>query len=65
MGISLKAARVNAKLTQKEASKKLGVSVSTIVSWEKEPEKVSALMQKKIEETYGIPIDKIIFLPED
>ena len=33
--ISLKAARVNAGLTQKEAAKKLNVSQKTLCSWEK------------------------------
>ena len=35
MKISLKAARVNADLTQQEAADKLGVSKHTIVNWER------------------------------
>lgn len=34
MQISLKAARVNASLTQKQAAQKMGVDVSTIINWE-------------------------------
>lgn len=34
MQISLKAARVNAGLTQKEASKAIGINVSTMIKWE-------------------------------
>lgn len=35
MQITMKAARVNAKLTQKEVAEKLGVSRVTIIHWEK------------------------------
>ena len=34
MQISLKAARVNAHLLQREAAEKIGVNTSTLVSWE-------------------------------
>lgn len=40
--ISIKAARVNAGYTIVEAAKRLGISPSTLVSWEKNPEKISA-----------------------
>lgn len=33
--ISLAAARVNAKMTQRELANKMDVSVNTIISWEK------------------------------
>lgn len=35
MAWSLKAARVNAGMTQKESAKALGVSEKTVVNWEK------------------------------
>lgn len=35
--ISLKAARVNAELNQQEAAELLGIDVSTLIRWEKEP----------------------------
>lgn len=35
MLISLKAARINAGLTQMEAAKRIGVTESTLISWEK------------------------------
>lgn len=35
MAWSIKAARVNAGLTQKEAAKALGVSETTVIKWEK------------------------------
>ena len=34
MKISLKAARVNADLTQQEAADKLGISKHTVINWE-------------------------------
>ena len=65
MQISLKAARVNAGLTVKEASKKLGVSHSTLIKWEKEPWIVNPITQAGIGEVYKIPIDFIDFRPKN
>ncbi len=59
--ISLKSARVNADLTLIEACKKLGVSKSTLIKWEKEPGLVNPMVQSKISKVYGIPIDNIRF----
>lgn len=61
--ISLEAARVNAKLTQKELADKLGVSNSTIVNWENGRTEPSLTQLKKISELSGIPMD-FIFVPE-
>ncbi len=61
MSISLKAARVNAGLTIKEASKELGISHSTLIKWEKEPWKVNPEKQDVICKTYDIPIDFVDF----
>lgn len=63
--ISLKAARVNANLTIKEAAKKLGIAVGTLVKWEREPWNISALYQGKISEVYSISIDSINFFYTD
>lgn len=62
--LTLKAARVNAKLTQTEAAEKIGCSVSTLKNWEngrtfpKQPhiEKMCAL--------YGVSFDNINFCTE-
>ncbi len=62
--ISLKAARVNAGLTIAEAAERLGIAKSTLVAWEKNPEKISAVNQDKIGRVYGISTDNIIFLPK-
>lgn len=63
--ITLKAARVNAGYTIKEAAKQLEISPSTLISWEHNPGKVSAYRQNKISEAYKISTDNIIFLPQD
>ena len=59
--ISLKAARVNANLSQQEAAKKLGISPCTLIKWEHNPEVVPPYKQKNISEAYGISIDWIFF----
>lgn len=63
--ITLKAARVNAGLTLNEAAKLLGIARTTLVSWEKNPEKISALYQGKISDVYNIDTDNIIFLAQN
>lgn len=59
--ISLAAARVNARLTQREVAKKLGVTTNTIVAWEKSRREPSVTQAKVLAETYGMPFDSIIF----
>lgn len=59
--ISLAAARVNARLTQREVAKKLGVTTNTIVAWEKNRREPSVTQAKALAETYGMPFDSIIF----
>ena len=65
MKITMKAARVNARLTQENAAKKLGIAASTLIKWEKRPDRIPAYRQKSIAETYSMPIDSIIFLPTE
>ncbi len=60
--ITLEAARVNAHLTQGEAAEKLGVTVQTILNWEKGRSEPTISQGRRIEEVYGIPIENI-FLP--
>ena len=59
--ISLAAARVNARLTQREVAKKLGVTTNTIVAWEKNRREPSVTQAKALAETSGMPFDSIIF----
>ena len=63
MGITLKAARVNKGLTQKEAAKKLGVSESTLICYEKGRRFPDVSQLKAIEDLYGVSYNDLIFLP--
>lgn len=63
MQITLKAARMNVSLTQREAAAKIGVTVDTIGNWERAKSFPDALQIKKIEEVYGVSYDNLIFLP--
>lgn len=63
MCITLKAARVNAGLTQKNAAQRLGVSEETIRNYERGKSFPDVPVLRRIEEVYGVPYDKIIFLP--
>lgn len=59
--ITLKAARVNAGLTQEEAAKRLGIATSTLRNWESG---ITFPTQPKIEklcEVYGISFDVLFF----
>lgn len=64
MQISLKAARVNAGLTQKNAAKKIGVSLSSIKNYESGKSFPDVRVIKRIETAYGISYRDIIFLPK-
>ena len=61
--ISLEAARVNAKLTQRELASMLGVHRTTIHNWEKGKSSPDAAHLRKIGEITKTPID-YIFLPD-
>lgn len=61
--ISLEAVRVNAKMTQKEWAKTLGVTVGTVVNWEKGDTEPSLSQVRKMSELSGIPLD-FIFVPD-
>ena len=61
MGMSLRAARVNAGLTQKEAAKALNIGKNTITNYEKYRTKPNIDTAKKMAELYGVSIDDIFF----
>lgn len=63
--ISLKAARVNADLSQKEAAKMLKISNATLGKWEKGTAFPSMAQVPKICDLYKLPYDSINFLPND
>lgn len=60
-GMSLAAARVNAKLTQKEFAELCGVSVSTVIAWEAGKRYPNAKMLGKIERVLGISLNFLRF----
>lgn len=59
--ISLKAARVNAGLTQEEAAKMIGVYSGTVSNWEKGKTFPSPKKFHLIEKAIIFPIMKLIF----
>ena len=61
--ISLKAVRANADMEQKEWAKEVGVSVATVINWEKGNTEPSLSQLRKMSELSGIPMD-FIFVPE-
>lgn len=61
--ITLRAARTNSNLTQKEAAEKIGVSKDTISNWENGITSPSVEKFKQIEKIYGISYDELDFLP--
>jgi DNA-binding XRE family transcriptional regulator len=65
MRISLRAARVNAGLTQDEVARQVNKSKNTIVSYEKGRSMPDIETGKALAKLYGMSVDDIIFLPND
>lgn len=65
MKLTLKAARINKGLTQKDAAKLMGVSRNVISNWERQISFPDVLQVKRIEEVYGLQFQEIIFLPSE
>lgn len=65
MKLTLRAARINRNLTQKEAAQLLKVSVDTVSNWERGKTYPDALLIKSIEVLYDVSYDQIIFLPQN
>lgn len=63
--MSLADARRRAKLTQKEAATRIGVSVDTLGNYERGKKFPDIPKLKKIESVYGVSYNQLIFLPED
>lgn len=62
LNISLKAARTNAGMTQKEWAENLDVTVDTVLNWESGKSEPKLSQLKRISELSGIPMD-FIFVP--
>lgn len=58
--ITIKAARVNAGLTQAEAAKRLGISRSALIGYEKDPKKARYEVIKRMRKVYRM--DDNLFL---
>ena len=63
--VTLPVARKIAQMTQKELGSAIGVSESTIISWEKGRTEPTVNQAQKISDVTGIPLDSIVFLPAD
>lgn len=61
---TLKGARANADLTQKEVAEKLGVSNKTVSAWENGTALPNIQQVTALCELYGRKLDEINFLPE-
>lgn len=57
--ISLRAARVNVNLTQKEVAGKLGVHHQTIAKYEKDSTKIPMDLLRRLSELYKVKLDHI------
>ena len=62
MKISLKAARVNAGMTQNEAARKAGVSKSSIINWEKGKTFPTATKMMELCKLYCVTMDDIFLI---
>lgn len=60
--ISLKAARVNAEMSQEDVAKALGKAKQTIVNWENGKTAIPAIELQNLCNLYRVPLD-CIFLP--
>lgn len=65
MGMTLKAARINAGMTQKEAAQRIGVRVETLAKYEKGKTYPNIPVLKQIETIYGIEYKDLVFLPDN
>ena len=59
MKITLKAARVNANLTQQEVSDKLGVSKHTITNWETGRTKIKKVCVMALASVYKLDVEDL------
>lgn len=62
MTMTLKAARINKKLTQKEAAFLIGITACTLSNYERGVSFPDVPTIKKIEQVYGVEYKDLIFL---
>ena len=61
MNITIKAARVNKGMTQTEAAKMLGISIMTLVRWERGQTEPPIAYKQLMSQIYEWPLDHLIF----
>lgn len=64
-GLTLKTARKKKGYTQGEAAKLIGISLDTLSNYERGKSYPDVPVLRRIEEVYGIPYERLIFLPMD
>ena len=64
MKITIKAARVNKNLSQKEAAKLIGVSKDTVGSWDRGKSMPNSKYIPAIEKVYEVSYGDLIFLQQ-
>lgn len=60
---TLKTAREMHRMTQEVAASKIGISTDTLGNYERGKSYPDIPVLRKIEEVYGIPYERLIFLP--
>lgn len=65
MNVSLKRARELNGYTQEEAAKLMGISKDTLGNYERGKSYPDIPVLRKLEEVYGVPYARLIFLPLD
>lgn len=65
MDITLKAARINRNLTQREAASLIGIRKETLAKYEKGQTFPNIPILKRIEEVYGVEYKELIFIPDN
>lgn len=58
--LSLAAARINARMTQKEVAEKMGVHTNTIINWENGSRLAPAEQILRLSELYDVPIEFLL-----
>ncbi len=62
---TLKTAREMRGMKQEEAAKAIGISVDTLGNYERGKSYPDIPVLRRIEEVYGVPYERLIFLPLD
>ena len=62
---TLKTAREMRGMKQDEAAKAIGISVDTLGNYERGKSYPDVPVLRRIEEVYGVPYERLIFLPLD